>query len=388
MPIPISYSYRNLLARRLTSFLTAAGMALVVFVFAAVLMLAEGLRRTLVATGSYDNAVVLRAGSETEVQSSISRDQAAIIGAQPEVALDMEGRRMVAGEAIVLVNLPKRGTNKPANVIVRGVQAVSLPLRREVRLAAGRFPRPGSTEIMAGMQIAQRFQGAGLGESLRFATRQWRVVGIFDAGNTGFSSEIWGDVEQLLQAFRRTVFSSVILRLQDPRAFPGLKARLEGDPRLPVQVLREVDMYEAQSRRLATFIRILGLVLTGIFSVGAILGAMVTMYAQVGARIAEIGTMRALGFQRRHILAAFLLESILLGFLGWVLGLIPASLLNFITLSTVNWASFAELSFKFALTPGILLKSLIFGLGMGLLGGLLPSLKAARMPLLEALRAA
>ncbi len=388
MPIPISYSYRNLLARRLTSFLTAAGMALVVFVFAAVLMLAEGLRRTLVATGSYDNVVVLRAGSETEVQSSISRDQAAIIGAQPEVALDMEGRRMVAGEAIVLVNLPKRGTNKPANVIVRGVQAVSLPLRREVRLAAGRFPRPGSTEIMAGMQIAQRFQGAGLGESLRFAMRQWRVVGIFDAGNTGFSSEIWGDVEQLLQAFRRTVYSSVILRLQDPASFPALKVRLEGDPRLPVQVLREVDMYEAQSRRLATFIRILGLALTGIFSVGAILGAMVTMYAQVGARIAEIGTMRALGFQRRHILAAFLLESVLLGFLGWVLGLVPASLLNFITLSTVNWASFAELSFKFALTPGILLKSLIFGLGMGLLGGLLPSLKAARMPLLEALRAA
>ncbi len=388
MPIPISYSYRNLLARRLTSFLTAAGMALVVFVFAAVLMLAEGLRRTLVATGSYDNVVVLRAGSETEVQSSISRDQAAIIGAQPEVALDMEGRRMVADEAIVLVNLPKRGTNKPANVIVRGVQAVSLPLRREVRLAAGRFPHPGSTEIMAGMQIAQRFQGAGLGESLRFAMRQWRVVGIFDAGNTGFSSEIWGDVEQLLQAFRRTVFSSVILRLQDPASFPALKVRLEGDPRLPMQVLREVDMYEAQSRRLATFIRILGLVLTGIFSVGAILGAMVTMYAQVGARIAEIGTMRALGFQRRHILAAFLLESLLLGFLGWVLGLVPASLLNFITLSTVNWASFAELSFKFALTPGIILKSLIFGLGMGLLGGLLPSLKAARMPLLEALRAA
>ena len=388
MPIPLSYSYRNLLARRLTSFLTAAGMALVVFVFAAVLMLAEGLRRTLVATGSYDNVVVLRAGSETEVQSSISRDQAAIIGAQPEVALDMEGRRMVADEAIVLVNLPKRGTNKPANVIVRGVQAVSLPLRREVRLAAGRFPRPGSTEIMAGMQIAQRFQGAGLGESLRFAMRQWRVVGIFDAGNTGFSSEIWGDVEQLLQAFRRTVFSSVILRLQNHASFPALKVRLEGDPRLPVQVLREVDMYEAQSRRLATFIRILGLALTGIFSVGAILGAMVTMYAQVGARIAEIGTMRALGFQRRHILAAFLLESVLLGFLGWVLGLVPASLLNFITLSTVNWASFAELSFKFALTPGILLKSLIFGLGMGLLGGLLPSLKAARMPLLEALRAA
>jgi ABC-type antimicrobial peptide transport system permease subunit len=227
-----------------------------------------------------------------------------------------------------------------------------------------------------------------LGEELRFAMRQWRVVGVLSAGNTGFASEIWGDVEQLLQAFRRTGFSSVIMRLRDPAAFQALKTRLENDPRLPVQVLREVEFYEAQSQRLATFIRLLGLVLTAIFSIGAVLGAMVTMYAQVGARTNEIGTLRALGFKRHHILAAFLLESALMGCLGWLLGLIPASLLNFITLSTVNWANFAELSFKFALTPGILVKSLLFGLGMGLVGGLLPAVKAARMPLLEALRAA
>jgi len=388
MPIPLSYSYRNLLARRLTTALTALGMALVIFVFSAVLMLSEGLRRTLVATGSPDNVVVLRAGSETEVQSSIDRTQAGIIGAQPEIALDLEGRKLVADEAIILVNLTKRETKTPANVILRGVQPLSLPLRREVKLAAGRFPRPGSTELMAGIQIAQRFQGAGLGENLRFAMRTWQVVGVFDAGNTGFSSEIWGDVEQLLQAFRRTIFSSVIFRLQDPGAFLQVKSRLEGDPRLPVQVLREVDMYEAQSRRLATFIRLLGLVLTGIFSVGAVLGAMVTMYAQVGARTAEIGTMRALGFQRGHILLAFLLESMFLGLLGWILGLLPASLLNFITLSTINWSSFAELSFKFTLTPGIMVRSLVFGVGMGLLGGVLPAIKAARLPLLDALRAA
>ena len=389
MPIPLSYSYRNLLARRLTTLLTAAGMALVVFVFAAVLMLAEGLRRTLVATGSYDNVVVLRAGSESEVQSAVSRDQAAIIGAQPEVATDKEGRRLVANEAIVLVNLPKRSTGKPGNIMIRGVQAVVSPeLRREVKLAAGRWFRPGSTELVVGSQIAARFQGAGLGEELRFAMRQWRVVGVLEAGNTGFASEIWGDVEQLLQAFRRTGFSSVIMRLQDPAAFAALKVRLESDPRLPMQVLREVEFYEAQSKRLATFIRMLGLVLTAIFSIGAVLGAMVTMYAQVGARTSEIGTLRALGFKRHHILTAFLLESALMGCLGWLLGLAPASLLNFITLSTVNWANFAEISFKFALTPGILLKSLLFGLGMGLVGGLLPAVKAARMPLLEALRAA
>jgi putative ABC transport system permease protein len=331
---------------------------------------------------------VLRAGSESEVQSAVDRSQAGIIGAQPEVALDKEGRRLVANEAIVLINLPKRSSGMPGNVIIRGVQPVSPELRREVRLATGRFLRPGSTEIVAGAEIARRFQGAGLGETLRFAMREWRVVGVLEAGNTGFSSELWADAETLLQAFRRMGFSLVILRLRDPASFDTLKARLESDPRLPVQVLREVEFYENQSRRLATFIRLLGLVLTGIFGLGAILGAMVTMYAQVGARVTEIGTLRALGFKRHHILAAFLLESMLLGFLGWLLGLLPASLLNFLTLSTVNWSSFAELTFKFSLTPGIVIKSLLFGVGMGLVGGFLPSVKAARLPILEALRAA
>lgn len=386
MPIPLSYSYRNLLARRLTSFLTAAGMALVVFVFAAALMLSEGLRRTLVATGSFDNAVVLRAGSETEVQSAIDRTQAGIVASQPEIARGPEGP-LVASEAIVLINLLKRGTNRPANVMIRGVQPASFPLRREVKLAEGRWFRPGSNELVAGLQVARRFQGAGLGENLRFAMRTWRTVGLFDAGNTGFNSEIWGDVEQLLQAFRRTGFSSAILRLREPLAFEGLKSRLEADPRLPVQVRREVEFYEAQSKRLADFIRILGMVLTGIFGLGAVLGAMVTMYAQVGARIGEIGTMRALGFPRQDILIAFLVEASLLGLAGGVIGLLPASLLNFYTLSTVNWASFAELSFRFSLTPAIILESLAFGVGMGFLGGLLPALKAARLPLLEALRA-
>ena len=386
MPIPLSYSYRNLLARRLTSFLTAGGMALVVFVFAAALMLTEGLRQTLVATGSYDNAVVLRAGSETEVQSAIDRTQAGIISSQPEVAMGPEGP-LVASEAIVLINLPKRGTGNPANVMIRGVQPASFALRREVKLAEGRWFRPGSNELVAGVQLARRFQGAGLGETLRFAMRTWRIVGILDAGNTGFSSEIWGDVEQLLQAFRRNAFSSVIMRLKEPTAFPDLQVRLEADPRLPVQVRREVEFYEAQSKRLADFIRVLGMVLTSIFGLGAVLGAMVTMYAQVGARIGEIGTMRALGFPRRDILLAFLVESVLLGLAGWALGLIPASLLNFYTLSTLNWSSFAEITFRFTLTPGIILQSMIFGVGMGLLGGLLPALKAARLPLLEALRA-
>jgi len=385
--IPLSYSYRNLVTRRLTTVLTAGGMGLVVFVFAAVLMLAEGLRQTLVATGSYDNAVVLRASAESEVQSIIERDKAAIIASQPEIALNKEGRPLVAQELIVLFNLRKRGTNMPSNVTIRGVSPISLELRPEVRLAAGRMFRPGSTEVVTGKDTAGRFVGAGLGETLRFAMRDWTVVGVLDAGNTAFSSEIWGDIDQMQQAFRRPIFSSVILRLRAPGDFYNLKARLEADPRLPVQVKREIVFYEDQSKRMADFIRLLGLVLTVIFSLGAVLGAMITMYAAVATRTVEIGTLRALGFSRGNVLTAIMLESLLIGLLGGLAGLGAASLMTFFTISTTNWQTFAEVAFSFTLTPDIAAKSLLFGLGMGLLGGFLPALQAARMNIVESLRA-
>ena len=297
LKIPISYSYRNLVTRRLTTALTAGGMALVVFVFAAVLMLAEGLRQTLVATGSYDNVIVLRASAESEVQSILERSQAAIIASQPEIALNREGKPLVDEELIVLFNLRKRGTNNPSNVTIRGVSPVGLELRPEVKLAAGRMFRPGSSEIVTGRDIARRFAGAGLGETLRFAMRDWTVVGVLDAGNTAFSSEIWGDIDQMQQAFRRPIFSTVILRLRSAGDFQRLKQRLESDPRLPVQVKREITFYEDQSKRMADFIKLLGLVLTIIFSLGAVLGAMITMYAAVATRTVEIGTLAGPGLQ-------------------------------------------------------------------------------------------
>jgi putative ABC transport system permease protein len=387
LKIPLSYSYRNLVTRRLTTALTAGGMALVVFVFAAVLMLAEGLRQTLVGTGSFDNAVVLRASAESEVQSILDRGQAAIVTSQPEIALNKEGLPLVAEELIVLFNLRKRGTNNPSNVTIRGVSPISLELRPEVKLAAGRMFRPGSSEIVTGKDVAGRFTGAGLGETLRFAMRDWTVVGTLEAGNTAFSSEIWGDIDQMQQAFRRPIFSSVILRLRSPGDFNSLKARLEGDPRLPVQVKREIVFYEDQSRRMADFIRLLGLVLTIIFSLGAVLGAMITMYATVATRTVEIGTLRALGFSRGNILTAILLESLLIGLIGGLAGLGAASLMQFFTISTMNFQTFAEVAFNFSLTPDIAGKSLLFGLGMGLVGGFLPAIQAARMNIVESLRA-
>ncbi|GAB7027561.1 ABC transporter permease [Geotalea toluenoxydans] len=386
MAIPYFYSYRNLWTRRLTTFLTASGMALVVFVFAATLMLAEGLRRTLVETGSFDNVVVIRKSAVSEVQSGVERPQAAVVESQPEVAIGADGRPLLAKEIVVLINLPKRGTNKPANVIIRGVGQSSLQLRPQVRLKEGRMPRPGSAEVIAGASIAKRFKGGGLGETLRFGMRNWTVVGVFDAGSTGFSSEIWGDVDQLMQAFRRPVYSSVLFKLRDPASFDAFKQRVEGDPRLTVEAKRETRYYLDQSEAMSKFLSILGIALTIIFSLGAIIGAMITMYAAVANRIVEIGTLRALGFNKKSILSAFILEALFLGLLGGLLGLFLASFMQLVTISTMNWQSFAELAFSFSMTFAIAWKSLAFSLVMGFVGGVLPAFRAARMNIVDALR--
>ncbi len=386
MSIPFSYSFRNLWTRRLTTVLTAGGMALVVFVFAAILMLAEGLRKTLVDTGSPDNVVVIRKGAGTDVQSGVERLQASIVETEPEVAFSTDGRLLLAKEMVVLINLPKRGSNNPSHVVIRGIQPTSLLLRPQVRIAEGRMPRPGSAEIIAGTSIAKRFKGGGVGETLRFGMRDWTVVGIFDAGNSGFSSEIWGDADQLMQAFRRPVYSLVIFRLADTTAFEVVKARIEGDPRLTLEARRETKYYADQSEMMAKFLRILGISLTVIFSLGAVIGAMITMYAAVANRTNEIGTLRALGFRRRSIIGAFIMESLLLGLVGGCVGLFFASFLQLFTISTMNFQTFSELAFTFTLTFEIFYKGLAFSLIMGLVGGVLPAFRAARMNIVEALR--
>ena len=385
MKIPLMYSMRNLWSRRLTTVLTASGMALVVFVFAAILMLAEGLQKTLVDTGSYDNVVVIRKGSNSEVQSGVERLQASIVETQPEVAIGSQGQRLVAKELVVLITLPKRGSDKLSNIVIRGVTKNSLFLRPQVKLVEGRMPRPGSSEIVAGQSIAKRFKGGGVGEILRFAMRDWTVVGVFDAGNTGFSSEIWGDVDQLMQAFRRPVYSSVIFKLRDSKEFERAKERIESDPRLTLEAKRETVYYKDQSEMMAKFLRILGISLTIIFSLGAIIGAMITMYAAVANRTSEIGTLRTLGFQRKSILTAFLLESLFLGFSGGIVGLFFASFLQFFTVSTMNWQTFSELAFTFSLTVGIMYKALLFALIMGFIGGVFPAFRASRMNIVKAL---
>lgn len=388
MSVPLSYIWRNLAARRLTTLLTAGGMALVVFVFATVLMLEEGLRVTLVETGSPGNVVVTRRSAGTEVQSIIDREQAAIVESQPEIALGEHGLQLASKETVVLISLAKRGSDKASNVLIRGVGPHGLELRPQVSLLSGRMFRPGSTEIIAGKSVAERYQGTGVGETLRFGQREWTVVGIMDAGRTGFDSEIWGDADQLMQAFRRSVYSSVIVKLVDPDRFPEFRARLEADPRLTLDIKQESVFYAEQSQLLANFISYLGMILSIIFSIGAIIGAMITMYASVANRATEIGTLRALGFRRANILAAFLVEALMLGAAGGVAGLALASFMQFFTISTMNWQSFSELAFSFTLNGEIAAKSLAFALVMGVAGGFLPAARAARLDIVDSLRAA
>lgn len=385
--IPFSYIWRNLRTRKVTTLLTAGGMALVVFVYATVLMMEAGLQQTLVQTGSYDNVTVIRKGAQTEVQSGVSREQAHILESQPEVAIASDGHKMFAKESVVLITLPRRADGKPANVVIRGTDDKGFDLRPQVQLMQGRMFRPGSTEVIAGRAIAERFSGAGIGEKIRFGQREWTVVGIFDASKTGFNSEIWADRDQAMQSFRRSGFSANTFKLADSTQFDDLKRRMEADQRLTVELKRETLFYADQSRFMTAFISYLGVTLSVIFSIGAIIGAMITMYAAVANRVAEIGTLRALGFQRKGILWAFLSESLLLALFGGTVGIFIASGLQWFTISTMNWQTFSELAFSFTLTSGIVVKSLIFSLVMGMIGGFLPAMRASRMHIVDALRA-
>ena len=386
--VPLVYIARNLWVRRVTTLLTAAGMALVVFVFATVLMMSEGIRATLVATGQGDNVIVLRKGANAEISSAITREQAAVIESLPGIALDSLGRPLLSKEPVVLNSLIKSGTGKPGNVTLRGTSAPGLELRPQVKLVQGRMFRPGSSEVVVGRAVARGFDGVAVGSVLRFVGRDWTVVGLFDAGKSGFDSEIWGDAETLLQSFRRNAFSTVVFKLADEQGFERVRTLIDSDPRLTLEAKREDRFYAEQSEALANFIRILGTALAVIFSIGATVGATITMFGSVASRVGEIGTLRALGFRRGAVLGAFMGEALLLSLVGGAVGLVAASGMQAVDVSTTNFSSFAELAFQFTLTPRIALWSLLFALLMGVVGGFVPAWRAARLKIVDCLRAA
>lgn len=364
------------------------GIALVVFVFTAVLMMANGVQKTLRSTGSDDNIIVLRKAAMSEIMSILDREAAAIVVSLPQVARFADGRPISSKEVVVIINLNKIGSDGISNVAVRGVEEAALDLRPQVRIVEGRMFRWGAREVIAGVGITGRFAGAQIGEKVKFGGDLWTVVGLFEADGSGFESEIWGDLNQVADAFRRSSFSTVTMRLRNPDDFDSVQTAFERDNRLQYfAAKRERQFFEEQSEMMATFIRILGIFITAIFSTGATIGAMITMYGSVANRTVEIGTLRALGFYRRSILLAFLIESFVLSVGGGAIGLGIAALLQFFTISTLNFGSFSELAFSFALSPSIIAQALGFALLMGLLGGFLPSVRAARLNIIQALRA-
>jgi len=388
--VPIVYNVRSLGVRRWTTAVTALGLALVVFVFTTVLMLATGVHETLKATGSAENAKIIRKGSQNEVQSGVQPEHVRLLSSAPEVAMGQNGKAMASPELLVIIfaqRLDGKSEEDGTNLNVRGIAPIGIKLHPAKSLQ-GRMFNPGTSEIVIGSKIAGRFKGMQLGGTVRFARRDWTVVGVMDQGGSAYDSEVWGDVDQFMDAFaRRPAVSSVTLRLKDKDAVTALKARVENDPMLSsLEVQPEIDYWKAQSEGTAMFVNVVGLFVAFIFSFGAVLGAMITMYAQVAARTREIGTLRALGFRRRAVLVSFVAESVIMALLAGLVGCGAASLMQLAHFTTMNFQTFSEMTFKFHMSPAVVVSSIVFALIMGFAGGLLPAMRAARMPIVRATR--
>jgi len=386
MKIPLVYNLRSALRRPVSSAMTALGVAFVVGVFIAMLALAHGFRMALVKTGSPDNVLVLRKGTDSELASGISRNEANIIAALPEIATGPDGQPLVSPEVFVPVSLEAAGGGGDRLVVARGVTAQAFAVRRTIRIVEGRRFAPGQDEVIIGTAIAPRLAHSAVGDSIRFGGRAWLVAGHFSAGGSVFESEVWGENEQLMPVLRGEFFQVVAFRLKSPGLFPEVRAALDQDPRLQVDAHRESEFYAAQSAALQTILSFLAVFITSIMAIGAIFGALNTMYAAVASRTGEIGVLLTLGFKPRSVMASFLAESVAIALVGGLVGCLVAIPINGVVTSTTNWSSFSMLAFHFLVTPGILAAGLLFAAVMGLVGGYFPARRASRMPVVQALR--
>ena len=387
MKIPLVYNARSVLQRPASTAFTALGIGLVVAVFIGMLALANGFRAALARTGSDRNVLVLRRGADSELSSGVTREMASIISSFAHVAAAADGRPLVSPEVYVLVPLPRPGDSTAlANVVARGISDKAWEVRANVQLVNGRRPQSGRAEVCVGKKLIDRFDHMRVGDKLRFAGRDWDVVCQFSAGGSAFESEIWGENEQFMPVFRGQVFQSVSFRLKDPAAFDEAKRALEGDRRMQVDAHKESAFYIQQSQLLGQILEILAILITSIMAVGAIFGAVNTMYAAVSGRTPEIAVLLTLGFHPRSVLASFLAESAIIAAIGGVIGCLIALPVNGIVASTTNWSSFSEIAFSFRVTPGLLLAGFTFAVVMGVLGGFFPARRAAKLPVVQALR--
>jgi putative ABC transport system permease protein len=387
MGLITNYNLRSMVVRKGTAAMTAAGIAMVVAVFVMTLSIAQGFRSTLVASGSMQNAIVLRKGATSETTSAMGRQEIPLVETLPQVARDADGQPLASPELLLIIAVPRKSDGQPANVPVRGVGPRAFKVRDTLKIVEGRQFTPGTREINVGRLADGRFSGLSMNSTVKFGSETWTVVGIFTADDAAFESEIWGDVELMMPAFQRNnAFQSMTVRLTDPGAFESFEAAVAADPRIKLRPQRELDYYAGQSQGLTTALSIFGAFVTLILSIGAVFGAMNTMYAAVAYRTREIGTLRALGFSSGKIVAAFLAESVALALIGGVVGCLLALPVHGLSTGTTNFSSFTEVAFKFRITPLLLAGGMLFSGVMGLVGGLLPALRAARIPIARALR--
>ncbi|HTQ62762.1 MAG TPA: ABC transporter permease [Candidatus Solibacter sp.] len=387
MAIPIVYNIRSVRARWTSTIVAVLGIAGTVGVFVAMLSLARGFRATLVASGSPDNALIVRAGATSEMTSGVNLDAVKIIQDAPGIARGADGP-LVTPETVLMAPIPLRSTGTDANVELRGVSPNVLEIRKEVKMVQGRMFKAGLAEVVVGKNANTTYSGLTLGNTIKLGSVSWKVVGVFDAGGSSFDSEVWADAHLLGAAYNRpdTLFQSVTVHLTSPGALSQLKDSLTTDPRLNVDVLREIDYYSRQSTNMTTLITRLGGFVAMIMAIGAIFGALNTMYSAVADRGREIATMRALGFGGPSVVFSFLIEALLIAFVGGALGCLAVLKLNGLTTSTINFQTFSNLAFAFKITPDLLIMGIVFALAMGAVGGLFPAIRAARLPVATALR--
>lgn len=387
MAIPVVYNLRSVKARWLSAVVAVFGIAGTVGVFVAMLALANGFQATLVSSGSASNALVLRAGADTEMSGAVQLDQVRIIEDAPGVARAADGP-LVTPEVVVVAAFPLRSTGTDANVQVRGVSPKALQVRTNVKMVQGKFFQPGLAELVVGRNVDGTYAGFSLGNTVKFGGGTWRIVGVFDAGGSAFDSEVWCDARVLNQIYHRpdNVFQSVTARLASPDSLQQFTDFLTSDPRMNVDVSRETDYYARQSTGLTGVITRLGGLIAFIMAIGAVFGALNTMYSAVAERSREIATMRALGFGATSVVVSFVIEALLIASIGGALGCLAVLPVNGLTTGTLNFATFSHLAFAFQITPALLLWGMIFALVMGLVGGMPPAVRAARRPVASALR--
>jgi len=385
MAIPLAYNLRNLIVRKTTTVMTALGIGLTVAVLVADLALVEGLRTAFKATGHPLQIIVMRKGSNAELNSSVTREALQILKAKPGIAVNSANEPMASPEVLSVINLPSVDSPTGMNVTVRGVSQVGAGMR-ELKLRQGRWFQTGQREVVVGKSVAKRYPNAQLGKHLRFGRGDWEVVGVFDAGESAVNGEIWGELNQVSSDFnRQDTVSSVLIRANDRESFQALFNSLNDDRQLGVSAVREREYYEQQTVAGAP-LQFFGLLVAVIMAVGSSFAAMNTMYAAVARRAKEIGTLRVLGFSRGSILFSFLIESLLLAFIGGVLGCLLALPINGVTTGVGNFATFSEIAFDFRVSPFTMLVGIIFALVVGAIGGLFPASNAARKEILTALR--